>query len=67
MCSPLNLHGYSDHFPIILESHCHPLDDRPREWQFHIADRNLFGDLCLEAFLQDGLDGGLQLQTVIDN
>ena len=76
MCSPSlfmdftwrvgeDLHG-SDHFPIILESHYHPQDDRPPKWQFHKADWNLLKDLCLEAFPQDDLDGGLQLETFID-
>ena len=60
-----DLHG-SDHFPIILESHYHPPDDRPPKCQFHKADWNLFKDLCLEAFLQDDLDGGLHLETFID-
>ena len=32
-----DLHG-SDHFPIILESHYHPPDDRPPQLQFHKAD-----------------------------
>ena len=35
-----DLHG-SDHFPIILESHYHPPDDRPPKLQFHRADWNL--------------------------
>ena len=76
MCSPSlfmdltwreeeDLYG-SDHFPIILESHYHPLDNRPTKWQFHKADWNLFKDLCLEAFLQDNLDGCLHLETFID-
>ena len=76
MCSPSlfmdftwrveeDIHG-GDHFPIILESHYHPPDDRPPKWQFHKADWNLFKDLCLEAFLQDDLDGGLHLETFID-
>ena len=76
MCSPSlfmdftwrveeDLHG-SDHFPIILKSHYHPPDDRPPKWQFHKADWNLFKNLCLEAFPQDDLDGGLQLETFID-
>ena len=60
-----DLHG-SDHFPIILESHYHPSDNRPPKWQFHKADWNLFKDLCFEAFHQDNLDGGLQLETFID-
>ena len=59
-----NLHG-SDHFPIILESHYHPPDDRPPKWQFHKADWNLFKDV-LEGFHQDDLDGGLHLETFID-
>ena len=57
MCSPSplmdftwkveeDLHG-SDHFPIILESHYHPPDDRPPKWQFHKADWNLF-KTCFE-------------------
>ena len=69
MCSPTlfmdfswrvedDLHG-SDHFPIILESHYHPQDDRPPKWQFHKADWNHFKYLCSEAFLHDGHDGGL--------
>ena len=76
MCSPSlfmdftwrveeDLHG-SDHFPIILKSHYHPPGNRPPKWQFHKADWNLFKDLCLEAFPQDDLDGGLQLETFID-
>ena len=47
MCSPSlfmdftwkveeDLHG-SNHFPITLESHYHPPDDRPPKWQFHKA------------------------------
>ena len=59
-----DLHG-SDRFPIILESHYHPPDDTPLEWQFHKADWNLLKDLCLKAFLQDDLDGGLHLETFI--
>ena len=76
MCSPLlfkdftwrveeDLYG-SAQFPIILESHYHPQDDRPQKWQFHKADWNLFKDLCLETFLQDDLDGGLHQETFID-
>ena len=30
------------------------------------SDWNLFKDLCFEAFPQDDLDGGLQLETLID-
>ena len=60
-----DLHG-SDHFPIISKSHYHPPDDRPPKWQFHKADWTLFKDLCLEAFPQDDLDGGLQLETFFD-
>ena len=40
----------SDHFPIILKSHYHPPDDRPPK----------------EAFPREDLDGGLQLETFID-
>ena len=54
------------HFPLILESHYHPPDDRPPKWLFYKADWNLFNYLCLEAFLQDDVDGGLQLDTCID-
>ena len=50
MCSPShfmgftwrveeNLHG-SAHFPIILQSHYHPPDDRPPKCQFHNANWN---------------------------
>ena len=60
-----DLHG-SDHFPIILENHYHPLDDWPPKWLFHRADWNLHRDLCMEVYLQDYLDGGLQLQTFTD-
>ena len=58
-------HG-SDHFPLVLESHYHPPDDRPPKWQLYKANWNLFKNLCSEAFLQDDLDGGLQLETFID-
>ena len=60
-----DLHG-SDHFPIILESHYHPQDNRPPKWLFHKAAWNLIKDLCLEAFLQNELDRGLHLITFID-
>ena len=39
---------------------------RPPKCQFHKADWNLFKDLCLEAFLQDYLDGGFNLETFIN-
>ena len=76
MCSPSlfmdftwkveeDLHG-SDHFPIILESHYHPPDDRPPKWQFHKVDWNLFKDQCSEAFPQNDLEDDLQLETFID-
>ena len=51
---------------VKLENHYHPLDDRPLKWLFHRADWNLHRDLCMEVFLQDYLDGGLQLQTFTD-
>ena len=60
-----DLYG-SNHFPIILENHYHPADDRPPTWQFHKADWKLSRDLCLEAFPQDDLDGGIHLETFID-
>ena len=56
----------TNHFPIILESHYHPPDDRPPKWQFHKADWNLFKYLCSEVFLQEDLDGGFHLETYIN-
>ena len=45
------------HFPINLESHYHPPEDRPPKWQFHKAfTKNIFKYLCSVAFLHDNLE-----------